>query len=109
MKPVRLFADKIKDNLRTDIIGREIVTLERTVSAMDTAKQMLKEGAIEGTTIFVEEQTQGKRTDRKRVVLQKRERLVTDGCLKTGNPTGKFIHFDGIHRGCYRTDHQGHV
>jgi len=60
MKPVRLFADKIKDNLRTDIIGREIVTLERTVSAMDTAKQMLKEGAIEGTTIFVEEQTQGR-------------------------------------------------
>jgi len=57
MKPVRLFADKIKDNLRTDIIGREIVTLERTVSAMDTAKQMLKEGAIEGTTIFAEEQT----------------------------------------------------
>ena len=60
MKPVRLFADKIKDNLRTDIIGREIVTLERTVSAMDTAKQMLKEGAIEGTTIFVEEQTRGR-------------------------------------------------
>ncbi len=60
MKPARLFADKIKDNLRTDIIGREIVTLERTVSAMDIAKQMLKEGAIEGTTIFVEEQTQGR-------------------------------------------------
>ena len=60
MKPVRLFADKIKDNLRTDIIGREIVTLERTVSAMDTAKQMLKEGAIEGTTIFAEEQTRGR-------------------------------------------------
>jgi len=46
MKPVRLFADKIKDNLRTDIIGREIVTLERTASVMDIAKQMLKEGAI---------------------------------------------------------------
>jgi BirA family biotin operon repressor/biotin-[acetyl-CoA-carboxylase] ligase len=60
MKPVRLFADKIKDNLRTDIIGREIITLERTASAMDVAKKMLKEGAIEGTTIFVEEQTQGR-------------------------------------------------
>ena len=60
MKHVRLFADKIKDNLRTDIIGREIVTLERTESSMDIAKKMLKEGAIEGTTIFVEEQTQGR-------------------------------------------------
>jgi Biotin-(acetyl-CoA carboxylase) ligase len=52
MKPVRLFADKIKDNLRTDIIGREVITLERTASTM--------EGTIEGTTIFVEEQTQGR-------------------------------------------------
>ena len=60
MKHVRLSADKIKDNLRTDIIGREIVTLERTESTMDIAKKMLKEGAIEGTTIFVEEQTQGR-------------------------------------------------
>ena len=60
MKDVRLFADKIKDNLRTDIIGSEIVTLERTESTMDIAKKMLKEGAIEGTTIFVEEQTQGR-------------------------------------------------
>ena len=60
MKHVRLFADKIKDNLRTDIIGREIVTLERTESTMDIAKKMLKDGAIEGTTIFVEEQTHGR-------------------------------------------------
>ncbi len=60
MKPARLFADKIKDNLRTDIIGRKIITLERTASTMDIAKKMLKDGAIEGTTIFVEEQTQGR-------------------------------------------------
>ncbi len=60
MKSVRLFSDKIKDNLRTNIIGREIITLERTESSMDIAKEMLKEGAIEGTTIFVEEQTQGR-------------------------------------------------
>ena len=60
MKPVRLFADKIKDNLRTNIIGREIITLERTASAMDIAKETLKEGTIDGTTIFVEEQTQGR-------------------------------------------------
>lgn len=60
MKHVRLSADKIKDNLRTDIIGRKIVTLERTESTMDIAKKMLKDGAIEGTTIFVEEQTQGR-------------------------------------------------
>ena len=60
MKPVRLFADKIKDNLRTDIIGKEVITLERTASTMDVAKKILKEGAIEGTAIFVEEQTQGR-------------------------------------------------
>jgi BirA family biotin operon repressor/biotin-[acetyl-CoA-carboxylase] ligase len=60
MKPVRLFANKIKDNLRTDIIGREVITLERTASAMDIAKEMLKECAVEGTTIFVEEQTRGR-------------------------------------------------
>lgn len=60
MKPVRLFADKIKNDLRTNIIGREIITLERTASTMDIAKEMLKEGVIEGTTIFVEEQTRGR-------------------------------------------------
>ncbi len=60
MKPVRLFANKIKDNLRTDIIGGEIVTLERTASAMDIAKKMLNEGAVEGTVIFVDEQTLGR-------------------------------------------------
>ncbi len=60
MKPVRLLADKIKDDLRTNIIGREIITLERIASSMDIAKEMLNEGATEGTTIFVEEQTQGR-------------------------------------------------
>jgi len=42
MKHVRLFADKIKDNLRTDIIGREIVTLERTESTMDMQRKCSK-------------------------------------------------------------------
>jgi BirA family biotin operon repressor/biotin-[acetyl-CoA-carboxylase] ligase len=60
MMPVRLFADKIKDNLRTNIIGQEVITLECTASTMDIAKKMLKDGASEGTTIFVEEQTQGR-------------------------------------------------
>lgn len=60
MKPVRLVADKIKHNLHTNIVGREIITLEHTVSTMDVAKEMLKKGVIEGTTIFVEEQTQGR-------------------------------------------------
>ncbi len=60
MKPVRLLADKIKDNLHTNIIGREIITLERIASSMDVAKELLNEGATEGTTIFVEEQTQGR-------------------------------------------------
>ena len=60
MKPVHLVADIIQGNLRTNIIGREIITLEQTASTMDIAREMLKEGAIEGTTIFVEEQTQGR-------------------------------------------------
>ncbi len=60
MKPARLIADKIKDNLHTNVIGREVITLERAASAMDIAKEMLKEGAAEGTTIFVEEQTRGR-------------------------------------------------
>ena len=56
MKPDCLHTDKIKKNLRTKI-GREIITLERATSTMDIAKEMLKNGAVEGTTIFVEEQT----------------------------------------------------
>ena len=60
MKPARLIADKIKDNLHTNVIGNEVITLGRAASAMDIAKEMLKEGAIEGTTIFVEEQTRGR-------------------------------------------------
>jgi BirA family biotin operon repressor/biotin-[acetyl-CoA-carboxylase] ligase len=61
MKYVRLAADKIKENLRTNIIGREVITLDRAVSTMDIAKEMLKEGtAAEGTTIFVEEQARGR-------------------------------------------------
>lgn len=60
MKQDRLFADKIKESLRTNIIGREIITLESTTSSMDIAKEMLRNNAMEGTTIFVEEQTQGR-------------------------------------------------
>ncbi len=60
MKPVRLIADKIKDNLCTDIIGREVITLERTTSTMDIAKGMLRDGPLEGAAIFVEEQTHGR-------------------------------------------------
>ena len=47
MKYVRLAADKIKENLRTNIIGREVITLDRAVSTMDIAKEMLKEEQVQ--------------------------------------------------------------
>ncbi|TWU35544.1 hypothetical protein S225a_09080 [Candidatus Brocadiaceae bacterium S225] len=40
MKPVRLFSDKIKDNLRTDTIGREVITLEQITSTMDVKRSL---------------------------------------------------------------------
>lgn len=60
MKTDCLLADKIKENLHTKIIGREVITLERATSTMDIAKKMLNDGAREGTTIFAEEQTEGR-------------------------------------------------
>ncbi len=55
-----LQADRIKKDLRTKIIGRKIVTLERAESTMDIAKQMISDGVIDGTAIFTEEQTKGR-------------------------------------------------
>ncbi len=60
MNSDRLLLDKIKKNLRTKIIGREIITFEHTTSTMDIAKQMLGNSVKEGTTIFAEIQTKGR-------------------------------------------------
>ncbi len=60
MNSDRLLLDKIKKNLRTKIIGREIITFEHTTSTMDIAKQMLGNSVKEGTTIFAERQTKGR-------------------------------------------------
>ena len=60
MKPDCLHTDKIKKNLRTKIIGREIITLERATSTMDIAKKLARTNFKNGTVIFAEEQTGGR-------------------------------------------------
>ena len=82
MKPDCLHTDKIKKNLRTKIIGREIITLERATSTMDIAKEMLKNGAVEGTTIFVEEQTKGRGRSGREWFCQKGKGLLLTIVLK---------------------------
>ncbi len=55
-----LIAKRIKDNLRTTIIGREIFHSIEVTSTNDLAKEMAVEGADEGTIIISETQIRGR-------------------------------------------------
>ena len=48
------------ENLGTDFIGRNIIYSPSMLSTMDTAKQAVRAGAIEGTLIITDEQTTGR-------------------------------------------------
>lgn len=58
--PDRLIPDEIMRGLKTQIVGRDIITYERVTSTMDIARQMAEKGAREGLVIFSEEQTGGR-------------------------------------------------
>ena len=56
----RLEPDKIKSNLKTNRIGREILVYESTSSTNDVAAEYAKNEANDGIVIFAEEQTTGR-------------------------------------------------
>jgi BirA family transcriptional regulator, biotin operon repressor / biotin---[acetyl-CoA-carboxylase] ligase len=85
----RLILDKIKKNLRTKIIGREIITFEHTTSTMDIAKQMLNDSIKEGITIFAESQTKGRGRSGKMWFCPKSKGLLLTIILRPAIPLEK--------------------
>jgi len=51
---------KIKEQLRTDFVGKEVKYFTETTSTNDIAKELASRGAEEGTVVLAETQTQGK-------------------------------------------------
>jgi len=57
---------RIASRLMTDVIGQNLVVLERTGSTNDVAKDLAQEGAPDGTVVVADEQTAGRgRMDRR--------------------------------------------
>jgi BirA family biotin operon repressor/biotin-[acetyl-CoA-carboxylase] ligase len=55
-----LSPDILRRELRTKLIGQDILHYPTTPSTMDAAKQAIKEGAAEGTVIITDHQTAGR-------------------------------------------------
>ena len=58
--PDRLTADDIKAQLKSNIIGSEILVFEETASTNDVIEQLAKSGAREGVVVFAESQRKGR-------------------------------------------------
>lgn len=58
--PDRLFAFEVSSRLNTKFIGRKIYYFDSVTSTMDVAMKLGIEGAVEGSLILAEAQTQGK-------------------------------------------------
>lgn len=58
--PDRLTADEIKAQLKTRLIGSEILVFEETASTNDVVEHLAKSGAREGLVVFAESQTRGR-------------------------------------------------
>ena len=58
--PDKLLAHEVQFNLKTKIIGRRIVSLDTVASTMDEAFRLGMEGAVEGTVVCAEGQSQGR-------------------------------------------------
>ena len=84
-----LLADKIKHDLKTKIIGREIITLEHTESTMDYARQLLDKGVKEGVVVFAEQQTKGRGRSEKVWVCPKSKGLLLTVVLRPAIPSEK--------------------
>jgi BirA family biotin operon repressor/biotin-[acetyl-CoA-carboxylase] ligase len=58
--PDRLTADDIKAQLKTSLIGSEILVFEETASTNEVVEHLAKSGAREGLVVFAESQTRGR-------------------------------------------------
>ncbi len=56
----RLLPDEIKRDLGTDIIGHDVISLDKIESTNDAARRKFDEGASEGLAVFAEHQTRGR-------------------------------------------------
>ena len=56
----RLIAEEITRELKTKVIGSNVITLEQSTSTMDIAKKLAHTSFKNGTVIFAEEQTKGR-------------------------------------------------
>jgi len=59
-KPDALDSDKIKTNLKTKLVGKEIIVYESTSSTNDVAAEYAKNKKNNGLAIFAEQQTAGR-------------------------------------------------
>ncbi|MFA6001084.1 MAG: biotin--[acetyl-CoA-carboxylase] ligase [Thermoleophilia bacterium] len=59
-RPDKLLPAELAPLLETSILGRHIVHMEETPSTADVARELVGEGAAEGTVIFAESQTEGR-------------------------------------------------
>ncbi|MCR4292978.1 MAG: biotin--[acetyl-CoA-carboxylase] ligase [Candidatus Kuenenia sp.] len=58
--PYLLRPEEIMNGLKTKIVGSEIIYHEKTTSTMDVARELIQTDFKNGTTIFAEEQTNGR-------------------------------------------------
>jgi BirA family biotin operon repressor/biotin-[acetyl-CoA-carboxylase] ligase len=58
--PDRLTADDIKAQLKSRLVGSEILVFEETASTNDVVEHLAKSGAREGLVVFAESQTRGR-------------------------------------------------
>lgn len=59
-RPDRLIPEELKNNLRTRLFGKNILTYASLDSTNDTAYKLAEDGAKEGTVIIAEKQKKGK-------------------------------------------------
>ena len=60
MLPNELSAEAIRRELKTTLVGRDIVYYDTISSTMDAAKDAVAQGAAEGTVVIAEHQTAGR-------------------------------------------------
>lgn len=58
--PDRLTADDIRAQLKSEIVGSEILVFDETASTNDIAQHLARNGAREGLVVFAESQTRGR-------------------------------------------------
>ncbi|MDY6958666.1 MAG: biotin--[acetyl-CoA-carboxylase] ligase [Halobacteriota archaeon] len=54
------FTGEVKDGLKTTVLGSSLLFYESVDSTSRVARELAKEGAIEGTVVFADEQTEGR-------------------------------------------------